>query len=200
MILYFLIWLFGAVAYAIYDRELLHTIFRTRSALAISAALFLVSLAISKGGFAPELHNDILIGITSAILVLLLATRGCEIGLYNKIARVLADGSYTMYLFHFPFLAFIASVFLANQKFPNSIRGYLVYLVIATVSVAYCHGMYWLFERHTGSIRRYCIRQLKKNLASRSRSRETGENIGNRADGLRMDHAADRADGILGRE
>ena len=81
--------------------------------------------------------------------------------LYNKFARGIADGSYTLYLSHFPFMAFVASVILKNHKFDASISGYVIFFVFGLVALFYAYGVFWLFERNTGRVRRYFFNRLR---------------------------------------
>jgi peptidoglycan/LPS O-acetylase OafA/YrhL len=156
--LYGLIWLAGAASYLVYDRGWLAASFRTSFALGAAVVALFAALAISKTHYSTDFAKDCLVGLAATILVLVLSH--CESGghaLYRQFARTLADASYTIYLAHFPFLAVLASVVLGNHQFPNSAVGYAVFAGLGAAGLVYCYGVYWLFERHTAEIRRYCL-------------------------------------------
>jgi peptidoglycan/LPS O-acetylase OafA/YrhL len=153
----FLMWMVGAFSYIIYARGWLRNFLRTYATLWVTLLVFFASLAVSKGNYGSEATKDFLIGFAASALVLVLA--GCEVRskLYIRVARLLADGSYTMYLVHFPFMAMVVNIVLMNKKFDASFSGYVVYVGFFLITAAYCYAIYWLFERHTATVRRYCL-------------------------------------------
>jgi len=161
-----LIWLGGAIVYIAYERELFASVLRTRSALVIASLILLGALAFSKGRIGSDLVKDYAVGLGSAALVLVLAQFEGSTRAYRLLATTLADGSYTMYLVHFSFAAFLVNCILHNQKFGATVSGYLVFIGLVTVTLAYCYAIYWLFERHTGKLRRYCLSMLKNGRRS----------------------------------
>jgi peptidoglycan/LPS O-acetylase OafA/YrhL len=152
-----LIWLAGAFAYFIYDRGWLAKRLRTPGALVASMALLLISLAVSKVSYGTDFSKDFFIGVTAAGLVLVLAQYEVNSAVYRKSAQALANCSYSVYLSHFPFLAMLVNVILRNEKFGASILGYSIFVALGLVTFAYSYGIYWLFERHTAAVRRYCL-------------------------------------------
>jgi peptidoglycan/LPS O-acetylase OafA/YrhL len=152
-----IIWLFGSIAYIIYDRGWLATQLKTPVALSVTMLALLLSLVASKGHYGTDLTKDFFIGIVTATFVLVLARFDGASRSYRKVARILADGSYTMYLVHFPFMSMLATVILHNQKFDASIAGYAIFVGLAIVTVIYCYGVYWLFERQTRLIPSYQV-------------------------------------------
>jgi peptidoglycan/LPS O-acetylase OafA/YrhL len=158
-----LVWLFGVAAYIIHERRWFVWLFRRRVTLGIAVVFFALSLAASKGSFGTDLLRDYGVGLGSTVLALSLAAAGGGNGqLYNKFARGIADGSYTLYLSHFPFMAFVASVILKNHKFDASISGYVIFFVFGLVALFYAYGVFWLFERNTGKVRRYLFNRLRR--------------------------------------
>jgi peptidoglycan/LPS O-acetylase OafA/YrhL len=151
------IWLAGAAAYFIYDRGWLIAQLKHPATLVLALLALLLSLAGSKGHYGSDLTKDFLVGFSAAVLVLVLARFDASLSLYKTASRVLADGSYTMYLVHFPFIAALAAIALDNQKFDATLIGYSVFLGLGLLTVAYCYAVYWLFERQTGKIRRFCL-------------------------------------------
>jgi peptidoglycan/LPS O-acetylase OafA/YrhL len=170
MVLSGLIWLMGAGAYFMYEKKWLYS-WRIRwLAPLIAGLLVLASLGLSKSSHGTDFAKDFLIGATTAVLVVVLAEFRATGRTYNLTAGILADASYTIYLVHFPFLALLANVVLGNQKFDASLFGYSAFLSLAAICLAYCYLVYWLFERHTGAVRRYCLSMLNQ--------RATGQRAG----------------------
>ena len=66
---------------------------------------------------------------------------------------------------HFPFLALLTNVLLGYQKFDPSLVTYSIFFSLAAICLAYCYLVYWLFERHTGTVRRYCLSRLSQRAA-----------------------------------
>jgi peptidoglycan/LPS O-acetylase OafA/YrhL len=166
MVLSGLIWLAGAFAYIIYDRGWFDSYCRTPLALAATALLLLISLAASKTHYGTDISKDFFIGLAAAAFVLVLARYENAPKAYAETASTLADGSYTMYLVHFPFLAVLVNIVLHNEKFDATIAGYAVFVGLGLGAIIYSYAIYWLFERHTGKLRRYCLKKYQQ--ASRS--------------------------------
>jgi peptidoglycan/LPS O-acetylase OafA/YrhL len=159
---YGLIWLVGAVSYLVYDLGWMSTT-RFRTLLVVSATVaLLAALALGKLPYGTEFTKNMLVGLTAAPFVLALANCKASGELYRKSARVFANASYTIYLAHFPFLVLLANVFIGDQRFSNSLRGYAIFVGLGIVVLAYCFGMYWLFERHTSRVRDYCLSRFRK--------------------------------------
>jgi peptidoglycan/LPS O-acetylase OafA/YrhL len=152
-----LIWIAGSVAYFVYDRGWLAAKFRAAPSLILSSLVLLVSLAASRMHHDIGFIQDCFIGGATAILVLVLSRREPKNCLYRTVARSVADASYTIYLTHFPFLALLAGIVLQNQQLPNSALGYVVFSTLGMVTLVYCYGVYWMFERHTSELRSYCL-------------------------------------------
>ncbi len=155
--IYGMIWLAGAFVYIIYDRGWFATQLKSPVALGLTFLALLLSLVVSKGRYGTDFTKDFSIGIAAAALVLVLTRIDGAALSYQRAARVLADGSYTMYLVHFPFMAMLVAVVLHNQKYEASLVGYSLFVGIGAVTLIYCYGVYLLFERHTGKVRRFCL-------------------------------------------
>jgi peptidoglycan/LPS O-acetylase OafA/YrhL len=162
-----IVWLAGAATYIVYDRGWLVTQLRTPVALFLTLLALLLSLVLSKTHYGTEISKDTLIGIAAAAFVLVLARLDIAARPYRMLARALADGSYTIYLVHFPFMAFVATAILHNQKFDASILGYSLFLGLGIITLIYCYGIYWVFERQTGKVRRLCLKKYTELAARR---------------------------------
>jgi len=159
---YGLIWLAGALSYLVYDQGWIAVRLRTPLAVSATAVGLLAALAVSKTGYGSEFTKNLLVGLAAAPFVLTLAGCNASSVLYRRSARALANASYTVYLAHFPFLVLLGNVIVGNQRFSNSIAGYTMFVGIGICVLIYCFAMYWLFERHTDKVRRYCLAKLSK--------------------------------------
>jgi peptidoglycan/LPS O-acetylase OafA/YrhL len=88
----------------------------------------------------------------AAMLPRLAADRGGSNG-WRKPARYFGATSYTLYLFHFPLLAFLAFAVFNGRHWQPGMTGFALYLVIALVVLGGTHLAWWLFERRTDDVR-----------------------------------------------
>jgi peptidoglycan/LPS O-acetylase OafA/YrhL len=156
------VWLFGTVCFFLHDRSDLKKFLQLRLALLLSLASLFLALLFSKTSYGSNIARDYAVGLAAAFVVLTLAARsgsGATL-LYKRFAHTIAESSYTLYLTHFPFLAAVVNVILLNHKFQPTLGGYSVMLLLGAVTLIYCYGVYWLFERHTATVRRYCIHKF----------------------------------------
>jgi peptidoglycan/LPS O-acetylase OafA/YrhL len=97
--------------------------------------------------------GDLALGLACAVLVAGLACTSSANSLYEKMSAGMSDISYTLYLVHFPLMAFIFFVFFHGQQIvPNSVTS-LCFVGLLTVTLAYSIGIWWLFERNTDEVR-----------------------------------------------
>jgi peptidoglycan/LPS O-acetylase OafA/YrhL len=158
-----LIWLAGALSYVAYDRGWFATVRRGRILLGAAMVAISVPVVASKTHYGSNFVGELAVGLSSAVLVTILASYKSETSLiYRHLARKLADASYTIYLAHFPFLALLSSALLGNHQLPNSGEGYAVFIGFGAGTLLYCYVIYWIFERHTEVIRRYCLNKYSQ--------------------------------------
>jgi peptidoglycan/LPS O-acetylase OafA/YrhL len=156
------VWLLGTLCFFLHDRSDLKKFLRLRLALLLSLASLFLALLFSKSSYGNAIARDYAVGLAAAFVVLTLAARsgnGATL-LYKRFAHAIAESSYTLYLAHFPFLAAVVNVILLNHKFQPTLGGYTVMLLLGAITLIYCYGVYWLFERHTATVRRYCIHKF----------------------------------------
>jgi len=80
---------------------------------------------------------------------------------YQRVAQRLSDVSYTLYLFHFPFLIFVSFVFWQHLRFQPSLASYLLYGCALVLLVLWSFVPWWLFERNTGKVRKWAAEWVK---------------------------------------
>lgn len=159
--MYFILWLLGAA----FSRLELHCGNGTRWLLGlVTAALFsYYRLNGSTNELVPASFVQDL--ICSIPLLLLLSslhqtvdTRNLRFVRTSRVATVLSDFSFTLYVTHLPliFLAkHVGSVALGRQQLsPNQIVDYLIYAATLLSLLLAAYGFYWLFERNTYRVRR----------------------------------------------
>jgi peptidoglycan/LPS O-acetylase OafA/YrhL len=97
--------------------------------------------------------GDLSLGLACAVLVAGLACTSSANSLYGKMSAWMSDISYTLYLVHFPLMAFVFFVFFhGKQIVPNSVTS-LCFVGLLSVTLAYSIGIWWLFERNTDEVR-----------------------------------------------
>lgn len=124
-----------------------------------SAALFVAAMASAK--FFTGFGSDLIVAVASALLLLVLPSIQISNWVVVRTASMLSEMSYSLYLFHFPFVAFFWFVFIAPiQLQPNS-SSYINFFILSIAAIIFCFVMWWLFERHTISLRTVLINKLK---------------------------------------
>lgn len=73
---------------------------------------------------------------------------------WRRPARYFGNTSYTLYLFHFPFLAFLSFGVLQGRQWQPGAAGFALYAGIVALTLAGSHLVWWLFERRTEAVRR----------------------------------------------
>ena len=68
--------------------------------------------------------------------------------------------SYSLYLYHFPFLFLICAGFLGGQKWHPGPTGFALLLLLAVATIGISVGGWWLFERRTPAVRAFLVRRI----------------------------------------
>ncbi|NBR84088.1 MAG: acyltransferase [Proteobacteria bacterium] len=147
-----LTWLMGVAMAAIPAASPAFNFLRGRAAAAVLAVLLVSSFA------GHALHNwlgaDGLIGLWfAALLPFLLNQSPPEWPGAARLATAAGELSYTLYLTHFPFFAFVAWHAGAPPRLQPDAGGLIVFVFFLFVSLAYAGAVWWLFERNTDRIR-----------------------------------------------
>jgi peptidoglycan/LPS O-acetylase OafA/YrhL len=75
-------------------------------------------------------------------------------------AKVFAGFSYTLYVTHFPFLAFTTSLVTNNIRVEPSLHGLITFVSLFTLVLVYAFLVSLAFERNTPAIQRAVLRSL----------------------------------------
>jgi peptidoglycan/LPS O-acetylase OafA/YrhL len=159
-----LIWLYG-VAIAIAEEHPRVCAIAQRGLFVMASGLCVIVTLAAYKHWIWWLGNDWITGAALAIFFLSLTKDRIANPTSRAIAARLADFSYSIYLFHFPFIAFLWFCFLAPTQVAPSASGYALFGVIFACSVTYAYLMWWFFERNTNSLRRWVSGSLTMSRA-----------------------------------
>lgn len=147
-----LIWLFGVAAFWAGRFEPVRKICRHPAWLISAGFLSLGSLAASKT--SSIFGTDWSIGIAFALWVIGSASLNSLPSTINRLASGLSEMSYTLYLVHFPLLAFVFFCFFGGRQFQPGLTTYLWFGALLIAAVTFSAGLWWCFERNTDRIRK----------------------------------------------
>ena len=156
------IWLLGAGVFYLIQNGKIRSIVSHPVWLILSLILTIGALLASRSGRIGE-GADLLIGIGCAALVAGLATRGSTSYFYGMLSAGASEISYTLYLVHFPVLAFLFFRFFKGiQMSPGLTTGSWFAIPLGGV-LLYSIAIWWLFERNTDRVRKVIERSLLLN-------------------------------------
>jgi len=78
----------------------------------------------------------------------------------TRIATSFAAFSYTLYVVHFPFLAFLTCTFTHNVRVAPSSSGLVVFGALFAAAVAYAYVVSLIFERNTPVLQAWLMQSL----------------------------------------
>jgi peptidoglycan/LPS O-acetylase OafA/YrhL len=156
-----LVWLLGYLVYLANENIKIKRIFSNLFIFIIVLLMFLTYLSLIRIGIIKGFWLvDFGLGCSVALLILTLVNMPVKFNVYAKIARRISSVSYSLYLGHFPFLAFIVCVFLNNRQYKEGMNSYLLYSLLFITSVLFSWLMWWLFERRTEEVKNIIIRRM----------------------------------------
>jgi peptidoglycan/LPS O-acetylase OafA/YrhL len=163
----YLVWLMGAMAFWVQGRSP-----RRHAGLrALTLVLFMGAIGVSKWSATQAWAipwGDLLLGAGTALLVAQASSSGpvrWPRWLKAAVER-LSDLSFSLYLSHFPLVMLLgASAYLRERMQPGP-ASWGVFAVCLLALVACGHAVWWLFERHTPTVRRWLGMRLVMRPAS----------------------------------
>ncbi len=158
------IWLFGYGAYLAGQYTVSRRICGHPFWLVLTGALAAASLVASKS--TSPLGSNLAIGGAFALFVAGLATRNSAPHAYASLAAGMGETSYSLYLTHFPFLAFIFFTLFKGEQFQPDLGGFMRFFGVLLIVLVYVMVVWWCFERNTDRIRK----RLETILCLRSQS------------------------------
>ncbi len=159
---YFLIWLLGATL------ELLPRNFSQRVAkvcFRISVPIFvIVCLILLKFKINILIADSIqALAFASLCYFLLHSKDVSQNNIFSRLAKLISDMSYTLYLVHAPILVFVcAALFAPWAPWPLTSLGVAKFGCVLLFTVAIAYLTYWLFERNTDKVRSKVQRVVSK--------------------------------------
>lgn len=146
-----LIWLFGVAAFLALDHPAMSRLASSWpvgvTALLVLAGALLASRAQLRFG------GDYVIGAAFAAALPFLARAGASWAAYRRAGFILSEMSYTLYLVHFPLMAWIYFTFAAPGQWAFGLASVAALLGILAVVMVYAAAIWWLFERNTDRVR-----------------------------------------------
>ena len=73
---------------------------------------------------------------------------------------MMSEFSYTLYLVHFPLLAFLYFSFAAPAQLPFGAESLAILAGVMALVLAYAGAVWWLFERNTDRVRTFVTRYM----------------------------------------
>jgi peptidoglycan/LPS O-acetylase OafA/YrhL len=135
-----------------------------RAAVAAAFALYgCTALTLWKHPLSNLVLDDYLLALAMSILVYVIFHRreGHSKTIYTYVTEQIAETSFTVYMFHVPFLIMIA-VFL-TLHYPGVMRQHrLAYWGIACLTYCICYLLYLMFERNTDRVRTFALKLLNR--------------------------------------
>ena len=151
----FAFWCFGVIAWWFSDR--LPRGRRLVLIQVISAAAFFGALAL-KSIPLPFVSSDLLVAMTFAVFAATIAhARGVRNEPLRRFFRSLSEISYSLYCFHFPMVVLLCTLLLSGGAIAPNFNGLLTYFVLLTSILTLSAALWWLFERHTESLRAWAM-------------------------------------------
>ncbi len=148
---YGLVWLFGVIAFLALDRP---TFARTAATWPVGmGAMILLAGTLLASRAQLRIGNDFVIGAAFAAALPWVARAKAPSALYRRAGFILSEMSYTLYLVHFPLMAWIYFTFLAPGQLTFGATSIVALAVILAVTMVYTFAIWWLFERNTDRVR-----------------------------------------------
>lgn len=159
------IWLFGVGAFLLHDNPATARI-AARWPVGI-AALLVMATALAASRMQTRLDLDYVVGAAFAAALPWLARAPAASAPYRRIGFALSEMSYTLYLVHFPLLAWIYFTFVAPRQWTPGAGSLAVLVALLGGVMLYAAGIWWLFERNTGRVRAIVTRLIRRPGARR---------------------------------
>lgn len=126
-------------------------------------SLLAITIAVARANAVQhQLAGDYAVAGSAALCLLAYRNWHPRLSSGIWITRRIAQLSYSLYLSHFPLLALIAALGLANRRMPLGPQSLLVLTATLIAAVTYAVVLWWCFERHTLRVRRRATNWLER--------------------------------------
>lgn len=153
-----IIWLAGYAVFLAQSQPNLTRFATSWWFVSVSSILFISALLASALANIPALLADFLVGISFALTMLWIPLFPLRQPQLAQIGNFLGEISYTQYLFHFPFLGFVFTVFFKNQRFAPSWSSWGIFFLLLGLTIFLSWGLYWLAEKRTPWVRNHLLK------------------------------------------
>lgn len=154
-----LVWFLGAIVYFLIQKDRLRAVVSHPLWLGLSLLMTTGTLISSRAGLL-ENGSDLAVGVSFAVLVAGIATRTSTNHLYSILSAGISEISYTLYLVHFPIMAFLFFVLFRGSQFLPDLPGCTLFFLILASVLLYSMGVWWCFEHNTDRVRKFIERHL----------------------------------------
>ena len=155
----FAIWLLGYGVHRVMRWQTGVQVAASRPAFAACSAAFLATLLLVRRD--SSLAGSLLLGLTFAGTLPFLISHQPHSRWYCWLASAISEISYTLYLVHFPLLAFFFFSFRLPGKSLPGVASYSGFLGLLALTLIYAVCVWWLFEKRTDSVRKRVERALR---------------------------------------
>lgn len=147
------IWLLGALIFFLKRKDSIRAVVNHPALLILGILLTIGTLLASRIGHMGE-GADLAIGMSCTVLVAGLAARVSSSHLYGMISAGVSEISYTLYLVHFPLLAYLFFVLFQGRQVTPTPMTSLWFIGGLGLTIVYSVISWWLFERNTDRLRK----------------------------------------------
>ena len=156
------IWVAGALGHSVYTWEPAARVFEHPVICVLLLGIVIATLIVPHSAIGLGLASDLVQGLawTAALPALALARlpRGPVGRAYRRLSIGLSEISFTLYATHFPLLALAYFCFIAPKQMSPDITALTFGAGLLCAALAQGVALWWLFERHTDTVRRAGIR------------------------------------------
>jgi peptidoglycan/LPS O-acetylase OafA/YrhL len=156
---YGLIWLFGVGAFLALDHPATARLVSSWPVGVVALIVLVVTLLASRTQL--RFGSDFVIGAAFAVALPFLARARASSPSYRRVGFLLSEMSYTLYLVHFPVLAWIYFTFAAPGQWAFGLVSVAALAGILLMVVTYAAAIWWLFERNTDRVRAFVAHYLQ---------------------------------------
>jgi len=161
-----LVWLFGSLVCKLHQKEACQEFFGKPIVVILTTGLFLASVIAAR--IHPGLITYLIVGLFTGTFVLSMTSVKIRCSFYESASTFFANMSYTLYLVHDSFLAFIACYFLLNKQSQFTPDAMIMFGGLMCVTIIYSFVVYWIFERNTPTIKNTFMKHVPKLDAARA--------------------------------
>lgn len=159
----FLVWLLGAIIFICNKNNIVKNFNRFHKFLLLSQ--FFIFLLFHKLNYT--FMSDFFLALSFSLFLLTMLAIKEDVILGERVKRVilmLSEMSYSLYLFHFPVVLLIYSLFFTNSKLNFDLLGVLIFFLLLSLLLLIGFLAWLCFERHSFKLRLIMLGLYKKKI------------------------------------